>query len=263
MDLSVYSIFKMPFVADTRCGFSQVSLNVSVIHEELSDFVDEEDKEYFGELDNEDGSVFYMYVEELENAYTNVLNGNPQTCPKFFDWLYDNYNSMDSWDDVEKEMTKIKKEERENEDFLSYARWALEDDGDILYCSGVGCDYSNSCVGYLLRKCLRDEVKYLCEECGGDMELDNSPSPNPPSPTIEELEEVLEATEVALSQGPTHEERVSQLEELERAFRERYGSQSQERARSISPPHTVREPTPPPVYSPPTTKEVSTQTWIG
>jgi hypothetical protein len=219
MDLSVYSIFKMPFVADTRCGFSQVSLNVSVIHEELSDFVDEEDKEYFGELDNEDGSVFYMYVEELENAYTNVLNGNPQTCPKFFDWLYDNYNSMDSWDDVEREVEALRIENDEARCEVC-GKWG----------QSLDMDYDDD-TGFHI--CCKEEE----EDMSPPSPIPNPPSPSPPSPNL------------------TYEERVEVLE--------RRLSPSPERARSISPPHTVREPTPPPVYSPPTTKEVSTQTWIG
>ena len=235
MDFSVYSIFKMPFCADTRCGFLQVSLNVYTMIEELSDYIEEEDKEYFGELDTEECSTFYMYIFDLENAYSKAFNSNPQTCPKFFDWLYENYNSIDSWEDVEKAVETIRNEGRENEDFESYTSWALGSSGDQLFCSKPDCD--NYCEGGQLRECLSEEEKFVCEDCGGVCYFHTSPppSPNPSSPTYEERVEVLE---VRLSQVP-------------------------ERERSISPPHTVREPTPPPVYQPPTTKEVSTQTWIG
>ena len=235
----------MPFCADTRCGFMTVSLNVYTMIEELSDLIEEEDKEYFDELDTEEGSVFYIYVALLEDAYSKAFNSNPTNCPKFFDWLYENYNSIDSWEDVEREMTKIKNEERENEDFESYTSWALGSSGDQLFCSKPDCD--NYCEGGQLRECLRDEEKFVCEECGGVLYFHNSPIPsptipNPPSPSPP-------------SPNLTYEER---MRELERQLR-----QVPERERSISPPHTVREPTPPPVYSPPTTKEVSTQTWIG
>lgn len=278
MDLSVYSIFKMPFCADTRCGFLQVSLNVYNMIEELSELLYEDgdgDKEYFDELDTEEGSIFYMYIGDLEDAYSSAFNSNPTNCPKFFDWLYENYNSIESWVDVEKAVEALKIEERENEDFQSYRSWALGVCGDQLFCSGVGCEYSNYCEGATKELCLYHERKYLCGECGGDMDIEdeeqedmflpNSPSPipNPPSPSPPSpnhtYQERMEELERQLSQNPTREERVSQVEELERQLRNTFGSPS----RSISPPHTVREPTPPPVYSPPTTKEVSTQTWIG
>ena len=256
----------MPFCADTRCGFLQVSLNVYTMIEELSDLIDEEDKEYFDELDTEECSTFYMYIFDLENAYTKAFNSNPQTCPKFFDWLYENYNSIDSWEDVEKAVEAIKNEGRENEDFESYTSWALGSSGDQLFCSKPNCD--NYCEGGQLRECLSEEEKFVCEDCGGVCYFHTSPSPsptipNPPSPSPPSpnhtYQERMEELERQLSQNPTREERVSQVEELERQLRNTFGSPS----RSISPPHTVREPTPPPVYSPPTTKEVSTQTWIG
>ena len=262
MDFSVYSIFKMPFCADTRCGFLQVSLNVYTMSEELSDLLYEGDgqdlKEYFDELDCEEGSIFYMYVGDLENAYSKAFNSNPTNCPKFFDWLYNNYNSIDSWEDVEKAVEALRIEDRETEDFISYLSWAMDSSGVQLFCSGIGCGYSNYCEGATKQLCLYHEKKYLCEECGGDMDIEdeeedmflpNSPSPipNPPSPSPP-------------SPNLTYQDRVDDLDGRLHTPRVRL---SQVPERSISPPHTVREPTPPPVYQPPTTKEVSTQTWIG
>ena len=226
----------MPFCADTRCGVFQVSLNVYSIHEEISDYTidhQELDMEYFGELDNEEGSVFYKYVYDLENDYNKALNSNPQTCPKFWDWFYDNYNSIESWEDVVNETIALKIRDRETEDFISYLSWAMDSSGVQLFCSGTGCEYSNYCEGATKQLCLYHEKKYLCEECGGDMDIEdeeqedmflpnspspipNPPSPSPPSPnlTYQDREDDLE---VRLSQVPE---------------------------RSVSPPHTVREPKP-------------------
>jgi len=99
----------MPFYADSRCGLLNITLNVYVICEELENLLE---KIYDGDTDK--GSKFWYYVYCLENTFTNSQNLNNSKLD-FWDWFIDNYNNIDSWEDIEDNF-KVEEEEEEEEE---------------------------------------------------------------------------------------------------------------------------------------------------
>jgi len=81
----------MPFQADTRCGFIRVSLNVSVVCEELEQLLE---KTY--EEDINVGSDFWLYVSQIENLYEE---GNLNI--HFWEWFVDNFDNVLSWNTIQ------------------------------------------------------------------------------------------------------------------------------------------------------------------
>ena len=95
----------MPFNTDIRAGTVKVEFNISVIHDILSDFIQDHYKECWDYLDVDEGSKFWFYVYELENDYTGYCN-TLQNTPNLLDWLMDNYNNIRSWEDVIEDVVK-------------------------------------------------------------------------------------------------------------------------------------------------------------
>ena len=99
----------MPFNTDIRAGTVKVEFNISVIHDILSDFIQDHYKECWDYLDVDEGSKFWFYVYQLENEYAGYCN-TLQNTPNLLDWLMDNYNNIRSWEDVIEDVVKCSKQ---------------------------------------------------------------------------------------------------------------------------------------------------------
>jgi len=84
----------MPFIADTRCGVLDIRFNVNIICEELESLLEMEYTE-----DIREGSIFWIYVNELEYTYTRYLN-NATHFQTIWNWFVDNYNNVESWNEI-------------------------------------------------------------------------------------------------------------------------------------------------------------------
>jgi hypothetical protein len=84
----------MPFNADTRCGLSKVEFNMSFILEWVEDITD---CEYY-EGDEKD---LWLYVYELENYYSNT---NDLFQTNFNEWFCNEYNNVEAWDLIAKNL---------------------------------------------------------------------------------------------------------------------------------------------------------------
>lgn len=129
----------MPFNQDIRAGTMEIQLNISVIAEWTRDVFEDCVRELFDEIDVNEGSKFWMYVYELEWRYDSAFNTNPQTCPNFYDWFVDNYNNMESLNDVIRDMDKVKEEQEEEE---KNECWGINNkcERDEFGCCIVCCD---------------------------------------------------------------------------------------------------------------------------
>ena len=99
----------MPFNTDIRAGTVKVEFNISVIHDIVGDFIQDDYKECWDYLDVDEGSKFWFYVYELENDYAGYCN-TLQNTPNLLDWLMDNYNNIRSWEDVIEDVVKCSKQ---------------------------------------------------------------------------------------------------------------------------------------------------------
>ena len=84
----------MPFNADTRAGLSKVEFNMSVILEWVEDITD---CEYY-EGDEKD---LYEYTRQLENYYSNT---NDLFDTTFNEWFYNEYDNVEAWDIIAKNL---------------------------------------------------------------------------------------------------------------------------------------------------------------
>ena len=98
----------MPFNTDIRAGTVKVEFNISVIHEIVGSYLDEDWDyyEYWDSIDLYKGTKFWFYVCELENEYSGYVNTLRNT-PDLYDWLVDNYNNIRSWEDVIEDVEKV------------------------------------------------------------------------------------------------------------------------------------------------------------
>ena len=81
----------MPFIADTRCGKWNIELNVAEILGEMESMLEKEYSE-----DIEEGSKFWLYVIQIENALSSQKN-----IPDFWQWFLDEYNNVEMWNEIE------------------------------------------------------------------------------------------------------------------------------------------------------------------
>jgi len=81
----------MPFIADTRCGTWDITLNVAAICEELEGLLEASYEEGIRE-----GSEFWFYVSQLE-----VELNKCDKLPKFWRWFSDNYNNVPHWNVIQ------------------------------------------------------------------------------------------------------------------------------------------------------------------
>jgi len=79
----------MPFVADTRCSYMRVSLNVNYIAELLEDILEMD-------FTIENKLYFYGYVVLLEDNFSSDYYDN--SILNFADWFTDNYNDIYYYD---------------------------------------------------------------------------------------------------------------------------------------------------------------------
>ena len=82
----------MPFLADTRAGVWNISLNVGSICEELESLLE---KEYTEDI--KEGSKFWYYVMMIERNLNSC-----DTMPDFWDWFVceGEYNNVEEWDEI-------------------------------------------------------------------------------------------------------------------------------------------------------------------
>jgi len=100
MDFAVHRLhsltFIMPFNADTRAGLFSLELNISCVVEELEQL---RERYLHNDMGYEEGSVVWRYVMELENAYSSHMNSTISPID-FWKWFLDNYNSVETYDDL-------------------------------------------------------------------------------------------------------------------------------------------------------------------
>jgi hypothetical protein len=88
----------MPYMADTRCGLCKIEFNIAVICEELENMTDC----YYNA---DDDKQLWLYVYDLENDYVvNCCDGVDVFERPFWDYFNENYNNVDSWDIIQKNL---------------------------------------------------------------------------------------------------------------------------------------------------------------
>ena len=83
----------MPFLADTRVGVWDITLNVASLCEELEIQLE---KTYTQDI--REGSKFWYYVMKIEWELNRC-----DTMPDFWDWfiIEGNYNNVEEWNEIE------------------------------------------------------------------------------------------------------------------------------------------------------------------
>lgn len=99
---------KMPFQADTRCPFVSIKFNVSAVCEEIENHIE---KDYTEDIN--EGSVFWEYVEILEDGFSVAYSRDPNL--NFWEWLPDNYDNFHIWSGIENNF-KDREEDTSDED---------------------------------------------------------------------------------------------------------------------------------------------------
>lgn len=84
----------MPFQAASRCPFVSIKLNVCAVCEDLETILD---KDYNEDISK--GTIFWGYVELLEDGFSVAYSRDPNL--NFWEWLPDNYNNVEYWDQIE------------------------------------------------------------------------------------------------------------------------------------------------------------------
>ena len=96
----------MPFINDSRCGVWKIELNVSIILAELEIMLEKEYSE-----DITEGSKFWFYVIQIENTFPSHT-----IMPDFWDWFRDNYDNVETWNEIQDLFVNVEEEEEEEED---------------------------------------------------------------------------------------------------------------------------------------------------
>ena len=106
----------MPFLADSRCGVWNIELNASIILDELELRLEKEYSE-----DIKEGSNFWLYVIQIENAFPCHT-----IMPNFWDWFSDNYDNVEMWNEIHDLFVKVEDE------------WCYENHTECI-CETGGC----------------------------------------------------------------------------------------------------------------------------
>ena len=96
----------MPFINDSRCGVWKIELNVSIICAELEIMLEKEYSE-----DITEGSKFWFYVIQIENTFPCHT-----IMPDFWDWFRDNYDNVETWNEIQDLFVNVEEEEEEEEE---------------------------------------------------------------------------------------------------------------------------------------------------
>ena len=158
----------MPFNTDIRAGTVKVEFNISVIHEIVGSYLDEDWDyyEYWDSIDLYKGTKFWFYVCELENEYSGYVNTLRNT-PDLYDWLVDNYNNIRSWEDVIEDVEKVPRQlhEYDMEDVFNdivewEKRYGFPDSDYNTHKEMVmdGCEYSEQEYDVMAIKAFRDAM---------------------------------------------------------------------------------------------------------
>ncbi len=133
----------MPFQADTRCPFVSIKLNVSTVCEEIENHIE---KDYTEDIN--EGSVFWEYVEFLEDKFSVAYSRDPNL--NFWEWFPDNYDNFHIWSGIEKNFKDRDEDTSDDEEvevldvFYKGNRYLVDEKTNELYnedCEIVGKAY--------------------------------------------------------------------------------------------------------------------------